>query len=451
MVFGYYHINLRSLDPKAIPELGPVPGKISEKLKVGHMLWIPFFPMGKKWVLEANGEMYELNPKAKMALQEKLGPSKTPWYAFTGLIAIPVLIVGFMLFNFVEDRARKKNYEARIKQESGVLMAKINDPQKDDVFFFESRGKTVPAKVNYSTADSIFFLAPLDNERDKKFWQEKWAMAYFNSDNPTQEVAFAREDLKKTFKQEITTKVEGLPAGKLPLKGKFKLKKVVTNDPDAPAPIVDAALSAHVKKEFEHFLEHRGNQDSLMALMDSKSKEYFQNLQETARKSDADVIKYIKSNRKMPNIVYELMLNTKHVYQFGMEKSAEGKSAEEKLSSYVFFLRLLERGFLSLGNENMKNIKVKGVDLPAKDLAIINVSARSNILQRPKDVVFRVALRKEDGRWKVNIPSSFSFTERQISGDFVIESGGKKQWRDLVLTRFAELGQDIALDDAWFY
>ncbi len=456
MVFGYYHITLRTAERGIIPEVDNIPGaRIVEKVKVGHMLWIPFFPLGRVWLIENQGNMYGLAPQAAALLNAKQGKSSNPWYSWLGLIAIPVLFCLFSINQFFADKARTKRNKEYFEQKLADRMDKIDQPNTSDIFFFKDRQyKKVGLKVNYANTDSIYFLAPLDNE-NKNWGRKNWAAGYFSSDNPTKEVAFAKSDLKKTFQtnQNENFYKKGIMAPEIPLNGLIQLDRIERIAEGDKIPVISEVETEKIKLAFTHFIEHSTNLDSLLVLIDQESHTFYNNILDQAAKKDTEIVNMIKNERKINNCLYELMLYTKYVYLHSTNKSKDKSTGTALKKDYMFFLKLLERGLLTLENERLKNILLNTVTIPEKGIAKLSLRAPSNMLVTKQKINFQVTMKKEDGRWKMNLPSAYSYSERQITGSIMMRSSTtSKQWREMVRNSVTEAAsEDAFIGNAFMY
>lgn len=451
MVFGYYHITLRTVQKGIIPEIDGLPNtRVSEKIKLGHIMFIPFIPLGKVWVMERAGQMYSMNHLAVQSLNKSLGRSKTPWYSFLGFILIPLIFIVYSAGNFIDDRQSAKRYKANFEKTLSANLEKVNKPVKSDIFLFKNKqGKKVGLQVAYSSADSVYFLAPLDNE-NKKWNNQKWAAGYFMSENPTTEVSFAKSDLQKTFKNTIDERMynKGIPSGvKVPLDGLMQLDKVISISDKENLPVVSETETRKIRADFDHFIKEANNLDSLITLMDTESHQYYENILRQAKQNDKGMVEAYRRQKSTKNCLYEVMLYTKYVYMQNDRQTSTNFASPETKKDYLFFLKLLEKGFLTLDTKKLGEMNVTDVSIPQKDQAQLRLRATSNLLQRPTNVSFTVKMTKEDGHWKINMPSTYSYTENQIR----YVNGGAKQWREMVRNNVSSVGEDVLIENAWFF
>ncbi len=448
---------MRTLGKGEVPEFDNIPGaQIKEKVKVAHVMWIPFFPLGKMWMIENKGNMYGLSPEAERVLNTKLGKSSYPFYSFLGLIAIPVLLLFFAGSNYLSGMAREKSSKKRFEKELAMNMENVNNPKKSDIFFFkDSKYKKVGLKVNYSSADSVYFLAPIDNQ-NKKWDRKNWAAGYYASENPSKEIAIAKKDLKETFRKAHNENMyrKGITISDIPLTGKIVLEKVETPDATKSIPIISETEVNSVKAGFAHFMEHSSNLDSLVFLIDQASHDYYQDVLTKATKKDAELVPLVRQNKKTNNCLFELMLYTKYVY---LKTDKDGVSPNKTLTKetakdYLFFLKLLERGFLTISDDLKKNARITDVSIPEKGRAVVNIQANSNMLTQKQKVNFQIEMTKENNQWKLNLPSAYAYSENQIRATSLYNRGNaNKKWREMVIENVSSVGDDVYVGNEWMY
>lgn len=426
MVFGYYHISTKTLDQNEAASLGcPPNGRISHKVKVGHMLWIPFFPLDNYWVMEAAGQTYMMNYQVSKSLTARHGKSGTPWYSFLGFIAIPVIFGLISISETVSKTNRDNRNQKRHSEMVTNRHAAIDNPKETDYYQFKINNyKKVIFKVDEISNDSIQFKVPADNN-DKKWDKKYWAVGFYSGDSPTEVISFAKSDLKSSFDNILYSKEGTVPltSSKSPWIEKITLDKIThmenvsTDNSTANIPIVSTLENEKIKTSLQKIINNLGNTDSLLANMDKESQEYYQTMLKNAAKNDLEAAKYV--NKSYDNSgKLETMLYTKYMYlESGdnQEKDTVNITRNKNdLKGYLFFLSLLERSFLTINREIADQIKIQKISVPSQNKAIINLSAPSNILKTKKNVKYNVIMHKEDDQWKINLPSTYSYTTAQI-------------------------------------
>ncbi len=453
MVFGYYHISTKTLDQTEAASLGcPPNGRISHKVKVGHMLWIPFLPLDNYWVMEAAGQTYMMNYQVSNRLTAKHGKSETPWYAFLGFIAIPIIFGLISISGKVSKTNRDNRNQKRHTEMVTTRHAAIDNAKETDYYQFKINNyKKVVLKVDEISKDSIQFQTPIDNDQ-KKWGQKYWAVGFYSGDSPTEVTSFAKSDLKSSFNNILYSKEGTVPltSSKSPWLEKLTLDKIThmenvsTDNSSMDIPIVSDLEDRKIKTSLQRIIDNLGNTDSLVSNMDKESHEYYKNMLENALKKDVDAANYV--NKTSNNVgKLETMLYTKYMYLDSgdnQEKDIDNITRNTKdLKGYLFFLSLMERSFLTIDTEIADKIKIKEVSVPSQNNAVITLSAPSNILKRQKTVNYSVIMHKEDGQWKINVPSTYSYTTAQIfdAAGFNNRRAYSKQFKEVIITEIEKL------------
>lgn len=449
MVFGYYHATIRTVGKGILPEVDRMPGAVvKEKVKLGHILWIPFIPLGKVWVMEHQGKMYNLPDPAIRTLNSVVGRSSYPWYSFLGFILIP-LILGFVwIGDYFDGKAREKRSKQRFEQTLATNLKAIDSPDANDIFFFKQgyRNKTA-IKVSHSNKDSIYFIAPLNNE-NKKWGTNNWAAGFYAGSNPTRIVALAKSDIKKSFPNQYGENMrnKGMDGEAISLNGLVQLEKVQNVANLTNVPVVDQKSLDEVKTSMQYFLTHAGKVDSVIAMMDQVSHNFYDKaFKDCSTKSDKEIVTMTNKSSKNPNTYFELMLYTKNVFtsEDRFKVGDDGKVTDADKKDYMFFLQLMERGLLTFNSDVLSNMQVVSATIPSANKARVIVKGKSNMLKSPKDITFPVMMSKENGKWKVNLPSSYSYSESQIrNNSFVVNSRPLKEWKEHVVSGFGDLEKD---------
>lgn len=205
LVFGSYAFPIQTLDPLRYG----LPAGVQLQLycKIGHLFWIPVFPMGRMWILKMNGEKYEPSAEIIRKIEENEVKKSAPFYAW----ALPLLLlIGYptMLgMDALEDNRRQKEHVERETVKRQNLLGQIDFPEQGDLFLFSHLAdgaqhyekKNSAAVVEAVTTDSLLLRVPAINESVSNYNARK----FFS--NPEQGVNFtwvAKADLKKTISLE---------------------------------------------------------------------------------------------------------------------------------------------------------------------------------------------------------------------------------------------------------
>ncbi len=74
---------------------------IEIRQKYFYLNFIPFFPMGKMYLMRnhTDNELYELTPETLAIIKQKFIAPRAPWYTYSWIILITLLIVGLIMQN----------------------------------------------------------------------------------------------------------------------------------------------------------------------------------------------------------------------------------------------------------------------------------------------------------------------------------------------------------------
>ncbi|HEU4716278.1 MAG TPA: hypothetical protein VFU15_00510 [Bacteroidia bacterium] len=89
IVFGIRKFSIYTFSPSELGFTDPSWNGIQFKVlqQYFHLMWIPFFPVGKKWAIsKPDGKLYEVPHNILGHLGDPSAKVRTPWYAFAGLI-----------------------------------------------------------------------------------------------------------------------------------------------------------------------------------------------------------------------------------------------------------------------------------------------------------------------------------------------------------------------------
>lgn len=62
-----------------------------------HVWFLPFFPLGKFWLLRTGNEWYPLTEEEKKTAEQYAEIPPTPFYTWTGSILLPIVIALFIM------------------------------------------------------------------------------------------------------------------------------------------------------------------------------------------------------------------------------------------------------------------------------------------------------------------------------------------------------------------
>jgi hypothetical protein len=62
-----------------------------------HIWFLPFFPLGKFWVLKKGNEWYPLSKEQEKEMERRAEIPATPLYMWAGAVVVPLTIILFLL------------------------------------------------------------------------------------------------------------------------------------------------------------------------------------------------------------------------------------------------------------------------------------------------------------------------------------------------------------------
>lgn len=459
MVFGYYTVSIRKIGPHELPPvLLPEQGGYYEKVsKLAHLMFIPFFPLETFWVLNQQGVRYKLTPQAVQMLDTVFGPIKAPWYAYSGLILILVSSIAYSINGEIQGKKIAKERKAYDQQLLDGRLASIRQATENDYYTIGYNPvKQTVIKVSSVMRDSIEFLAPADLETAPNLYGAPQIVGYFLSpDVVLEKKKIAKADLEKIAQE--TNSINFSAPSPVPyfLSGKnFYISEITQIDPKTVAyEYADSKNAEEVRTAMQAFVASFKDIKASMSKIDSASTAYFKDMLSAAQTKDVEQMKAFVEASSYSLITYKYMLYTQYTYL-----KADGKSTgaihSEKLKDYAFFLKLLEQGLWNAGFDDFdQSVAISDVLFFSPDRAKININAGSNMLSRKETISFVVLANRENGAWKINVPSTFDFTQKQIN---IGVQGTQRsvKYRQMVREEVAELDEGknkVTIAQAWEY
>lgn len=174
IVFGHNNFKIKSFSPRelGIPE-NPGDQKITLEVRQRyfHLFWIPFFPIGKAYVVRKEGDsnMYEMPLELQHVLSQR-DDIKTPWYSFA--LIFLALFIGVSFFG--NEKMKDIKWENRFYVEQANQKMRVKYPTTGDYYKFKafecsdtnSRPAEIIVKVIAYDEDSIEFSSAYMNILD---------------------------------------------------------------------------------------------------------------------------------------------------------------------------------------------------------------------------------------------------------------------------------------------
>lgn len=210
--------------------------------------------------------------------------------------------------------------------------------------------------------------------------------------------------------------------------------------------------------------------DSALSLMDTASINYFNTVYKTASSDDPLVHKRFISNAEYPEAEYSMILNTKHVFLAGFKKK-NPKLTKKVFNQFALFYTLISPGLWSMDFIG-KEVKIKSVILTGMTTAEATLEAQSTIIGTKQfnfqkevtpteyPIQFIVHFNLEDGKWKINIPSTYSYLHRQLrrishnpqqNWDKQTGTKGEKSYREMIRNEITSSHPEAKIDQQLIY
>lgn len=413
MIYGYYTVPLKTVRGSELPEEIQVEDDADFRcgIKLAHLMFIPFFPLGKSWVMRKYDNSYEISEEAEQLLDTLYGTPKTPWYSFSGLILIGLVFLYFQVQEMMDSRAERAYMEGIKKEETDGKIKGLTNPLVSDYYALKSPGgQYYAAKVDSASVDKVWLRCVVNDKGYGSNDKNKIVSKYVLDRDKFFTYPVAKSDLMKSFKdKKALLKIKGLASGQpLTLVDLYNLdisKRVATLS------IQDAQTENEVKKLLSKLTETT-SVDSSMALLDSSSKRFLLEVVKVAKNKDAFTMKKFIDAATYPTVTYGLVMYAHYAYlpAVGNDKA---KSDEDLLKGFSLFSKLLGVGLWTT-SDKIKQLDVRSVVLEGKNIALARLSLNSNILETETPISFNVTMNKEGGQWKLNLPSTYAYTRNQI-------------------------------------
>ncbi|MDX2360584.1 MAG: hypothetical protein QNK23_07245 [Crocinitomicaceae bacterium] len=148
VVFGWYSFKIKSFTAKDLDLDDEVLGAstIEVRQKCFHLFWIPFFGIGKKYVLRKEDGLYEL-PEQFVDLVKSKGRIRTPFYTFSVFLLVLLAAAymtleeqwrnyGYYSYAYEQHEIETANNLEMVKNLDTTLYIKLTDSKYQDVSGF---------------------------------------------------------------------------------------------------------------------------------------------------------------------------------------------------------------------------------------------------------------------------------------------------------------------------
>ncbi|MFK8009234.1 MAG: hypothetical protein AB8H03_22930 [Saprospiraceae bacterium] len=210
--------------------------------------------------------------------------------------------------------------------------------------------------------------------------------------------------------------------------------------------------------------------DTARTLMDTASINYLNTVLKIASSDDPLVHKKFIDDAEYPEAEYNLILNTKHIFLSSFKKK-KPKLNKKVFNQFALFYTLISPGLWSMDFMG-KEVKVESVILTGTTTAEANLEANSTIIGTKQfnfqkevtptqyPIKFVVHFNLEEGKWKMNIPSTYSYLHRQLrrishnpnqNWDKQTGTKGEKSYREMIRNEIISSHPEVKIDQQLIY
>lgn len=351
------------------------------------------------------------------------------------------------------------------------LRNQIQYPGKTDFYTFISEGNLkYMAKVDTSTTDSIEFIY-LTN--DPGSVQNVTTGELLLKRKPISKTRIAKSDLlfsvyNKRQQKQVTGRFS-LPTinSEKPL-NLYEVNRY-SNVEKLKIYIKDTLVENAVKELVTQFTTSISI-DSALALIDTASINYLNTILEIAASDDPLIHKNFIGNAEYPEAEYGMILNTKHIFLKSFKKK-KPKLNKKVMNQFALFYTLVSPGLWSMDFSG-KEVKVESVTLTGATTAEAYLEAQSTIIGTKQfnfqkevtptqyPIKFIVHFNLENDKWKINIPSTYSYLHRQLrrishnpnqNWDKQTGTKGEKSYREIIRNEITSAHPEVEIDELLVY
>lgn len=254
IVFGYNYFRLRKVTPEQIGLFGDDFNDVHfERVqRYFHFFWIPFFPIGKQWILvNKKREKFECTASAEMLLEQlDLGKIRTALFAWSGLLLLIFGFLGYVLYEKIEQISYKHQQEKKLQQHITDLNNNIDSAVNGMYFLFSEKTpkseyynyKNNPTKVLKVEGNNIL-LGCWPQKDDSDFFKvnDEYDLAKLVYTYPMQDSFWIDKSLLKNAINKrpgefgIEKEFKGISLYKFAKENSYMLKDVIKYAPPLPS------------------------------------------------------------------------------------------------------------------------------------------------------------------------------------------------------------------------
>ena len=429
----------------------PGNAQVERVAHVQRLLFIPMYPTGTEWIIRENGQTRPVDAATATKLDRKFGAGGAPWSAYLGPALLGLFLIGFVLSKtlFVSDSLKPST--PATAQDQSELLALAADPAADQYYrWVNADGLATVAQLLRTTPDSVYFRYPTA-DAPHQVSSEKTVVRYFMEGGfDFVDVGVTRDELLNS----LDATSQGAVTGLILVPGSDERRyvdRIAAIDARALKIRVNgSSYAADVRRDWAQFAAAEANIDSTLLYTDSASHRYFEELYQTAKGDKDQARRWLSQQPESSSVTLAHFLYTKAMYTKDVPRT-DSMSRDERVRDLGFLLKLTNQGLwlLDFGSNALDNVRIEDVFLTGPRSATVAARSPSNILQPRSTIDFVFDMYYENGRWCVNVPSTFAYTQQQIMQ--ATDSGRDRGYRKQLKSDLQELVPEATWLDDWLY
>ncbi|NML21390.1 hypothetical protein HHL16_10925 [Pseudoflavitalea sp. G-6-1-2] len=189
IVYGWNHFKIKSFNPSDLRISTTEEQKftIERRQKYFHLFWIPFFGIGKKWVLRKNGELYEMPADFVAHIEQQQVRAGTPWYTFAGPLLIVASLLIYSWYEKAESMREAISWKRSFDNEAANLKSKVAAIRPGDYVWLQdnsSVGTQLLLKTGERNGDKVSFSMITSGLAQYELSHEKIESLFRMKENP---------------------------------------------------------------------------------------------------------------------------------------------------------------------------------------------------------------------------------------------------------------------------
>lgn len=175
-----------------------------------------------------------------------------------------------------------------------------------------------------------------------------------------------------------------------------------------------SAEEKEVRLYFEQYVDDLNTREFMHQYLDMESLEFLNSCISNADKMDSEDIKTYAKASDYPYTLYGLLYYTKTHFIPSLHN--DDGSRTMFLKDYIWFSRLGDFGLWTYYHEEANGYRINKILKINGDSALINIASPTIIVNETSNDRYSInadiALKKENGKWKINIPEIFILNEK---------------------------------------